>query len=366
MHSLRLLFFRAQSFSPKKFHSSIKISYFSSKTNISSLAKLRKHTGLPLSSCREALNKNDDDFDKALEWIRKESIKKGWAKIGKYSNNTLTQGVLGLAATNSHAVIVEVNCETDFVARNPDFQILVEKAGECILKNFMVSIWILKNPFVNNSSYPCRAKWDMHTLSKLNLDNTHSLADMVALTLNKIGESIAINRAVGLSVGSNVAAESLAAYAHQSSSGLSSRKGRVDFGKYASIVRYQAMSGDLPENWKGKAALVGRQICQHIIGLNPLPGLLSSVPVGLSNEANLSTRPPDEDSHLLEQPFIFDESLTVREVATLNRMHLLDFVRWEVATDEIGSEGDERDEQVNTQASSSSNASGENFTTAIK
>ena len=85
--------------------------------------ELREKTGAGMMDCKKALSESGGDFAKAEEWLRK----KGIAKAGSKEGRVAAEGVIGTYVHGGRiGVIVEVNCETDFVARNPDFQELVK------------------------------------------------------------------------------------------------------------------------------------------------------------------------------------------------------------------------------------------------
>ncbi|NLE05419.1 MAG: elongation factor Ts [Crenarchaeota archaeon] len=89
--------------------------------NADLIKKLRENTGCGMSDCNKALNENADDYDKAVEWLRK----KGLSSAAKKSARVAAEGVVGIKNTENIATIVEVNSETDFVARNEKFQAFV-------------------------------------------------------------------------------------------------------------------------------------------------------------------------------------------------------------------------------------------------
>lgn len=89
--------------------------------NTDLIKKLRENTGCGMSDCNKALKENNDDYEKAVEWLRK----KGLSSAAKKSSRITAEGVIGIENSGKDAVILEVNSETDFVARNEKFQELV-------------------------------------------------------------------------------------------------------------------------------------------------------------------------------------------------------------------------------------------------
>ncbi len=83
---------------------------------------LREKTGAGMMDCKNALSETNGDIEQAVDWLRK----KGLAKAAKKSGRVAAEGLVGLAVKENLGVVVEVNSETDFVARNNDFQALVK------------------------------------------------------------------------------------------------------------------------------------------------------------------------------------------------------------------------------------------------
>lgn len=107
--------------------------------NKSQLSKLRRATGYTFSACRDALVRHANHYDNALAWLEEEAVRLGWSKAGKLSGRSLTQGLVGVMETGDRVVMVEVNCETDFVARNEQFQNLVATTAEAVMNAYRVS-----------------------------------------------------------------------------------------------------------------------------------------------------------------------------------------------------------------------------------
>ena len=96
----------------------------------SMVKELREKTGAGMMDCKTALNETGGDIEAAIDWLRK----KGMAQADKKSGRTAADGLVGVAASGAKAAIVEVNAETDFVARNDGFQTLVRGiANACLL-----------------------------------------------------------------------------------------------------------------------------------------------------------------------------------------------------------------------------------------
>ena len=93
----------------------------------SPLAKLRKASGYPLSLCKKALTENNDNVDDALTWLKSQAQAEGWAKAQSLGGRQTTAGLLGVQVDGGKAVMVEMSCETDFVARNKNFLSLLQE-----------------------------------------------------------------------------------------------------------------------------------------------------------------------------------------------------------------------------------------------
>src|SRR5699024_7893656 len=93
--------------------------------------ELREKTGAGMMDCKKALTETDDDIDKAIDYLRE----KGIAKAAKKSDRIAAEGLVHLEEKENEAVIVEINSETDFVARNEGFQELVKEIATQVLES---------------------------------------------------------------------------------------------------------------------------------------------------------------------------------------------------------------------------------------
>ena len=91
--------------------------------------ELREKSGAGMMDCKNALTENDGDIDAAMDWLRS----KGIAKAEKKSGRVAAEGLIGMAGSGTSASVVEVNSETDFVARNEQFQSIVRNVAETAL-----------------------------------------------------------------------------------------------------------------------------------------------------------------------------------------------------------------------------------------
>ena len=91
---------------------------------------LREKTGVGMMDCKQALNENNGDMEAAIDWLRK----KGLSKAAKKAGRVAAEGLIAAVVSGTKGVVVEVNSETDFVARNEQFQGLVKMIGQVALK----------------------------------------------------------------------------------------------------------------------------------------------------------------------------------------------------------------------------------------
>nr|CAG4644340.1 EOG090X0EI4 [Lepidurus arcticus] len=159
----------------------------------SALALLRKKTGYSISNCKKALEVNNKDVAKAEAWLTEQAQAQGWAKATRLQSRAASQGLIGIAKNvdMNAAVLVEVNCETDFVARNEKFHSLVSQVTQTCLQQLIANRTDkeeLKKVFVSSQD-----------LSSYSTGNG-TLADMVALNIGILGENLVLRKAVGIVV----------------------------------------------------------------------------------------------------------------------------------------------------------------------
>jgi elongation factor Ts len=147
--------------------------------------ELRDKTGAGMMDCKAALNETGGDVEGAVDWLRK----KGLAKAAKKAGRVAAEGLIGVALAANKGVLVEVNSETDFVARNDLFQGLVKMIANVALDAGTDVNKILAAPI-----------------------GDRTVADAINETIAKIGENMTLRRAAALSVGKGV----VASYVHSS------------------------------------------------------------------------------------------------------------------------------------------------------
>ena len=191
------------------------------------IKELREKTGAGMMDCKAALNENDGDMEAAIDWLRT----KGLAKAAKKAGRVAAEGLVAVATADGNGAVVEVNAETDFVARNDIFQAMVKDIAD-------VALGVGGDETkVRAAEYPGAGK---------------SVDDQVTEMVGKIGENMSFRRSAGLSVNPGV----VASYIHNSvSDGM---------GKIGVIVALKS-SGDAD-----KLNALGRQVAMHIAATGPL------------------------------------------------------------------------------------------------
>jgi len=132
--------------------------------------ELREKTGAGMMDCKNALNETEGDIEGAVDWLRK----KGLSKAAKKAGRVAAEGLVAIDVEGTSAVVVEVNSETDFVARNDDFQFLVRNIAHVSVETSVVDVDTLKA-----SHYPAGG----------------TIEEAIAQTVAKIGENMTLRRA---------------------------------------------------------------------------------------------------------------------------------------------------------------------------
>lgn len=137
----------------------------------SQVKELREKTGVGMMDCKQALNEADGDMEKAIEFLRK----KGLAKAAKRADRSTHAGLVNVMSDDKALAILELKCETDFVAKNDDFIEISKNLTRMVLEN---------NPH------------DLDALSAMPYtgDNSKTVSEVMAEALAKIGESLKIGR----------------------------------------------------------------------------------------------------------------------------------------------------------------------------
>jgi len=275
------------------------------------LSKLRKQTGIPFINCKKALEKFDNDFDGAKKWLLEEAQKAGWARATKLQSRPMSQGLVALLGDPSQVTMIEVNCETDFVAKNEKFISLVEQLAQECTAHFEKQAE--KTVFADKAA-----------LSEIKSSNNMSLGDMVALCVGNLGENMALRRAAFVRADPE---SKLSFYVHPSAPGKNIKK--FQMGKYGSIVdMVQTDGADKPTT---KLQDLGGQLCQHIVGMNPktLGQASDDGDIKVDKvDAGLEAKEAVEEDVLLKQDFLLDSSMTVGQLLCLKGAKVNGFVRF--------------------------------------
>jgi len=261
--------------------------------------ELRETTGAGMMDAKKALTETDGDFEAAIDWLRT----KGLAKAAKKSSRVAAEGLVAVATSDGKGVAVEVNSETDFVAKNSDFQEMVKAIATAALD-------------VSNTDELASASIDGKTV-------TDTLTDNIA----KIGENMTLRRM------QTIEAERVVTYVHNSAT--------QDMGQIGVLV---AINGDNTE--------FARQVAMHVAAANPQA--LSAAELDQSiveREKNILTEQARESGKpeqviekmiqgrmkkflaevtLLGQDFVINPDLTVEAAAQEAGVEIVSYVRMAV------------------------------------
>ncbi|XP_066423755.1 elongation factor Ts, mitochondrial [Molothrus aeneus] len=211
------------------------------------LRELRARTGQPVMRCREALERAGGDLRQAEAWLEAESRRRGWARAAAPGAARAREGLVGILSEGSAAVMVEVNCETDFVARTPDFQQLVEMAARGVLGHCQGALGT-KLLLPEEELAQVRAA-----------DGGDLLSEHLALAMGRLGERLALRRAGWLRAPPG---GFVATYAH----GWVPPGPAVAMGTYGALV---ACGGPGPGPPPAELRELGRRVAQHVVGMAP-------------------------------------------------------------------------------------------------
>jgi elongation factor Ts len=252
--------------------------------------ELRELTGAGMMDCKTALSETNGNMEEAVDWLRK----KGISKADKKSDRTAAEGLIGVDAGVREAVVVEVNSETDFVARNDAFQQIVSNVAKVALA------FGGETETVAGSKYPGSDK---------------SVTEVIKDAVGTIGENMSFRRSAKLSVGQGA----VATYVHNAvADGL---------GKLGVLVAIET-AGD-----EHAANAFARQVAMHVAATNPLALKAEDVDASaverekaiFSDQARQSGKPENiiekmvegrlrkfyEEVVLLKQAFVINPDLTV-------------------------------------------------------
>ncbi|WP_306143722.1 translation elongation factor Ts [Roseibium sp. MMSF_3412] len=252
--------------------------------------ELREKSGAGMMDCKTALNESGGDMEAAVDWLRT----KGLAKAAKKAGRVAAEGLVGVATDGTKAAVIELNSETDFVARNEGFQELVAKVAKVATTT----------------------DGTVEALAAANLDGK-SVADAITDAIATIGENMTLRRSALLSVNEGV----VSTYVH----------GKVaeGLGKIGVLVALES-SADT-----AKLDGLGRQIAMHVAATSPLalnteeldPTVVEREKAVFSEQARESGKPDNiiekmvegrlrkfyEEVTLVKQAFVINPDQTVEQ-----------------------------------------------------
>ena len=261
--------------------------------------ELRDITGVGMMDAKKALTESNGDFESASDWLRQ----KGLAKAQKKSGRIAAEGLIGIKISNDSAILIEANCETDFVARNEEFQDMI---------NHILDSAIGKNTLneVLNSTI-----------------NDRTVDEFLIEKVASIGEKISLRRMQILN------GKYIGFYIHNSTSDY--------LGKIGVAVSLSSNNETL-----------AKQIAMHIAASNPLAlseehlsdELIKKEQKLFTEQARESGKPENvienmvkgklkkfiSEVTLLNQNFVIDPDMTIKEILEKNNNSILDYVRFEV------------------------------------
>lgn len=257
----------------------------------SNIKDLRERTGAGMMDCKKALDETGGDMEKAIDWLRK----KGLASAAKKSGRVAAEGLVAVATNGTSATVVELNSETDFVARNDQFQQLVEKVAQQAFA----------------------AAGDIEKLKSQPLDGK-TVQDAITDAVATIGENMALRRTATLSVKDGV----VSTYVHSAI--------KPGMGKIGVLVALESTGS------KDALEALGKQIAMHVAAAKPEALNKESVDTSklerertvLKEQAIASGKPAEvaekmvegrirkyyEEVVLLEQLFVIDGKTKIADV----------------------------------------------------
>lgn len=268
--------------------------------------ELREKTGAGMMDCKKALTETAGNLEEAIDWLRK----KGLSAAAKKSGRVAAEGLVAIATTPNKAAMVEINAETDFVARNEQFQQFVEDVAKTALK----------------------VGEDLETLKNTPMENGKSVADNLTQLIATIGENMTIRRVRVINIDNGV----VASYVHGAL--------RPGVGKIGVLVALKTSSpSEAIEN-------LGRQVGMQIAASRPVALDVNGVDTAeIERERNIlveqarNAGKPDniiekmvegrlrkfyEEVVLLEQVWVHDGESKVKNIIAKSGAELVDFARF--------------------------------------
>lgn len=260
----------------------------------SMVKELREKSGAAMMDCKKALVESSGDFDKAFEWLRQ----KGVASASKKSSRATSEGLVvgNVDASGKKAVLVEVNCETDFVAKNEEFVALCNKIAESALEASASTV---------DAALQAKVK-----------DGSGTVGELITAAIAKTGENIQVKRVSFLQI--------------ESGEGVIGQYLHTLGGKMGALLKLVS-DKKVPET----GANVARELAMHIVSTKPTYMSKDEVPADIiaeekrieSGKADLASKKPEmiekivqgrvdkimAERCFLEQPFVKDPGQLVSQ-----------------------------------------------------
>ncbi len=277
-------------------------------SDIEKIKKLRLSTGAGFKDCSSALQEANGDLDKASEILRV----KGISKASKKMSREAKEGVVALSGNDQVTSVIEVNCETDFVAKNEDFINFVKELSH-----------------INNN---CRS--NLEEVKKTKMKNNQTVDENLIAIIAKIGEKITLGRSQTIQ-----------------------NKKKLNFNYLHTVVKDNLsklaviVSLDTKEN-NDKIRIFGKQLAMHVAASNPLTlnpenideKVIKKEEELISEELKASGKPEEiikkisvgklnkfkEENSLISQPWVMDPKKRVKDIIkdlNINDLKIADFCR---------------------------------------
>lgn len=265
--------------------------------SVSMVKELREKSGAGMMDCKKALLETDGKIEEAIDWLRKQ----GLSAVAKKSSRVAAEGLIGVTVKDNQGALIEINSETDFVAKSKDFLSFVNE----------VSSLIIESPYNNLDEF----------MQSKDEDLIRSMEEMRKKSITKLGENICIRRYILKDKPNNY----VVGYTHNNKIG-------------AMIVL------------KNNDKQLGKDICMQIVASNPLGLNKESLDKNiLTNEKEIYKAELDKinkkddikrnildgkikkfiaDNTLLNQPFIKDNTTTLKKIIKNNE--ILEFFRYQL------------------------------------
>jgi elongation factor Ts len=246
---------------------------------------LRDKSGAGMMDCKKALTENNGDIEASIDWLRQ----KGIAKAEKKSSRIAAEGLVAVASSGTLSVAIEVNSETDFVARNEQFQALVQGVADVALKN--------DGDFEATRNAPYGK-------------SSNAVDAEITEAIGTIGENMNFRRSIGLKVKNGV----VSTYIHNAVvPGL---------GKLAVLV---ALESDAPVD---VLDALGKQLAMHVAATNPLALSVAELdPEAVEREKNVlieQARESGKPEEIIQKMIVGRMSKFYQEVVFLEQTFVID------------------------------------------